>query len=322
MAEGVALLEVLARRVVRRRRWNGAVVDHLAEVGWLIRAARSGEWALQERHVGELVARLDRLWPGWRAVREALESRGLEPTPRGVARLREEARGERIEAAPERMNRRTAASLLAAHSKATLTAALEEALAHPELTHDNVVRVRPCAGMVLRRGGVTVSCDAVTAALGEVALPDRAFRGGLRIEGALPRAVLTIENAGAFVDLPRPEGWLYAFVPGWNVALVPALLGLLEGVPCWHFGDLDPNGVRIFRALRERQPALRWFAPAHWEALAATHGQPCEWPAGVLPDDGPEWIRRLVASGRKLEQEPLVVAPATVAALSQLLEDA
>jgi hypothetical protein len=39
------------------------------------------------------------------------------------------------------------------------------------------------------------------------------------------------------------------------------MLDRIEGVPVLHFGDLDPNGVRIMLHLHRRVPNLKWFLP-------------------------------------------------------------
>ncbi|MEZ1875754.1 hypothetical protein QVM44_32760, partial [Pseudomonas aeruginosa] len=48
--------------------------------------------------------------------------------------------------------------------------------------------------------------------LGEAPIPERAFLDGLTLEGPL-RAVLLVENSGAWRDLPMLDGWLLAHVP-------------------------------------------------------------------------------------------------------------
>jgi len=70
-----------------------------------------------------------------------------------------------------------------------------------------------------------------------------------------------VENLGAFCDLPAVDGWLVAHVAGWDTATVQRLLPSLERVPVVHFGDLDPNGIRIYKHLRTMRPDLRWSCP-------------------------------------------------------------
>jgi len=44
-------------------------------------------------------------------------------------------------------------------------------------------------------------------------------------------AVLTVENLGAWRDLPVHGRWLYVYVPGWNTATMRQLLVLMPAVP-------------------------------------------------------------------------------------------
>ena len=162
------------------------------------------------------------------------------------------------------------------------------------------------AGLVARTRRGVVDLTAVARVLGEVAIPERAFLDGLELEGEL-RAVLLVENLGAWRDLPAPSGFLLAHVPGWDTATVAHLLDRLAHVPVIHFGDLDPNGVHIYLHLRERRPDLRWFVPSFWAELVDSHGLRAPWPADLDVSAAPALVRDLAARGLWLEQERLVV---------------
>ena len=163
-----------------------------------------------------------------------------------------------------------------------------------------------------------VDLTAVAAVLGEVSLPERALKDGLELAGPL-RAVSLVENLGAFCDLPTIDGWLFVHVAGWDTATVSRLLERLAHVPVLHFGDLDPNGVRIFQHLRGQYPALRWFVPSFWEEFVESKGLRGTWPDDLALDDAPTLVRQLAARGLWLEQEALVVDPRTPAALEAML---
>lgn len=150
--------------------------------------------------------------------------------------------------------------------------------------------------------------------LGEVAIPERAFLDGLELEGHL-RALLLLENLGAWRDMPAPAGFLLAHVPGWDTATVAHLLDHVAQVPVIHFGDLDPNGVRIYLHLRERRPDLRWFVPPFWAELVDSHGLHAPWPADVDVSAAPALVRELAARAIWLEQERIVVDHRISAAL-------
>ncbi len=317
-AERLALLELLVRGTIKRRLAQGTAWDTLAELPWTKRTGRRDELGLVERRRHELVALLDRVWPSWGQGLTALAARGLPPTPEGWSKLEDDRRAESLPALPDQLNRHTAAALVAAHSKSTLTNRRLAALGDAEPTHDGSVRLRPPEGLVARTSQGTVDLGAVAGVLGEVSLPDRALRAGLVLEGPI-RAALLVENLGPFCDLPAIDGWLFAHVAGWDTATVACLLQRLDNVPVIHFGDLDPNGVRIFQHLRELRPGLRWFVPAFWEDLVETKGLPRVWPEDINLDDAPELVRRLAARNLWLEQEAIAVDPRTPAALARMV---
>lgn len=304
--ERIALLELLARGVLKRRSAQGTVFDALAELPWTRATGRRDELGLVEERRHELITLIERVWPAWRDALADLASLGLPPTPEAWSRLLETRRAADLPELPVRLNRRTAAALASPHSKALLTEERRAALGETETTRDGTIRLRPPAGLVARTRYGSVDLTAVARVLGEVAIPERAFLDGLELEGTL-RAVLLVENLGAWRDLPAPAGFLIAHVPGWDTATVAHLLDRLANVPVIHFGDLDPNGVRIYRHLRERRPDLRWFVPTFWSELAESHGLREQWPADLDVSAAPALVRELAARGLWLEQEPLVV---------------
>jgi hypothetical protein len=316
--ERLALLELLVRGTLKRRRAQGATWDTLAELPWTRKTGRRDELGLVEDRRGELVALLARAWPAWGEALADLTARGLRPTPDGWAALGDARRAEGLPALPDQLNRRTAAALAAPHSKAILTERRLAALGDTETTHDGAVRARPPRGLIARTPRGVVDLASVAAVLGEISLPERALRDGLEIEGPL-RAVLLIENLGAFCDLLPIEGWLFAHVAGWDTATVNRLFDRLTRAPVVHFGDLDPNGVRIFQHLRRHKPDLGWFVPSFWEELVESKGQRGAWPDDLDLSDAPVIVRELARRGLWLEQEPLAVDPRIPAALEAML---
>lgn len=312
--ERLALLELLSRGSLKRRRAQGTAFDALAELPWTRVTGRRNELGLVEERRHELVALIERVWPAWRDELADFTAQGLPPTPEGWGRLLDARRAAGIPELPERLNRHTAAALAAPHSKATLTQGRRVALGNTETTHDGTVRLRPPAGLVARTSRGVVDLTAVARVLGEVAIPERAFLDGLQIEGDV-RAVLLVENLGAWRDLPAPSGFLLAHVPGWDTTTVADLLDHVAHVPVLHFGDLDPNGVRIYLHLRERRPDLRWFVPAFWAELVDSHGLHAPWPADLDVSAAPPLVRALAARGLWLEQERVVLDDRVGAAL-------
>ena len=318
LAERLALLELLVGGSLKKRRAQTGPWEALAELPWVKRTGRRDELGLVQERRRELVGLLDRVWPAWGDALTALTARGLPPTPEGWTALEDATRAAGLPSLPERLNRRTAAALVAPHSKAALTERRRAALGEAEATHDGSVRLRPPRGLLARSSKGCIDLTSVAEVLGEVSLPERALRDGLALEGPI-RAALLVENLGAFCDLPTLDGWLILHVAGWDTATVARLLARLEQVPIIHFGDLDPNGVRIFRHLRALRPGLRWFVPEHWGELVDAKGLPGAWPEDLDLGDAPALVRLLSSRALWLEQEPIAVDPRTPAALEAMV---
>lgn len=315
----LALLELYATGTLRRRQAQAEAFAALAELPWTRATRRRGELRLVEEHRAQLATLLTRCWPAWTEVQADLEARGLPMTIEGLQRRADALRAAAMPPMPARINRRTAASLVAPHAKAALTPRRRQALQGSEATGDGIVRLRPHGPVRVRTTTGTCDLDLLARVLGEVAIPERAFRDGLALDGSL-QAVLLVENLGAWRDLPPLPGWLYAHVPGWDTSTAVHLLACCPGVPALHFGDLDPNGVRIVRHLQGHRPDLRWCVPSFWSEYLGSHGQGCAWPPGVVGPADPPLLHELVRQGRWLEQEPLVLDSRLPAALLTLRE--
>lgn len=302
----MALLELLSRGTLKRRRAQIVAYDALAELPWTRATGRRDEIGVAEERRTELVGLIDRIWPAWRGVLADLVAAGLPPTPEGYGRLLDRERAAGIPELPERINRRTAAALTASHSKTSLTVPRKRALGGTDPTHDGSIRLRPPRGLSARTGAGIVDLSKIAAVLGEVSIPERAFLDGFVFEGSV-HAALLVENLGAWRDLPRPTGWLLAYVPGWDTATVGHLLDRLSGIPIVHFGDLDPNGVRILLHLRRRAPQLKWLLPDFWFKLADRCGLRAQWPRDLDLNFAPAPVRELAARGLWLEQELIVL---------------
>ena len=315
----LALLELLCRGVLRRRRAQVEAYEALSELPWTRVTGRRDEIGMVEDRRSELAGLIDRVWPAWRGVLADLTAAGLPPTPEGFLRLvdRERAAGIPVDL-PGRVNRRTAAALTAPHSKATLTQARRGVLGESDPTHDGSIRLRPPTGLSVRTSAGTVDLSAAAAVLGEVSIPERAFLDGLTFEGTI-RAALLVENLGAWRDLPSLPGWLLVHVPGWDTATAGHLLAHLAEIPLVHFGDVDPNGVRILLHLRKRAPRLRWFLPDFWFELADVAGLKADWPPDLDLSFAPARVRDLASRGLWLEQERIVLDPRMAEALQAVL---
>ena len=72
-AARLALLELLVRGSLKRRRAQASAWDALDELPWTRRTGRRDEVGLVEERRHELVALLGRVWPEWGEVLAALK---------------------------------------------------------------------------------------------------------------------------------------------------------------------------------------------------------------------------------------------------------
>lgn len=310
----LALLELLETGRLRRRTGQGEAWTLLDQLPWTRRTGRRDEFELVSEHEDTVVELLDRVWPGWRLGREGLAKRGLGPTPTDWRRLQDALRAEGVPELPDRLNRRTAMSAVAPHSKSSLSQIRRAALGDTTVTGDGIVRLRPPSGICFVRGETKVDATYVASVLGEVAITERALLDGTVLIGPL-RAALLVENLGPYQDLEPPDGWLVVHVPGWDTATVRLFLAQLRDVPIVHFGDLDPAGIRIVRHLRQIQPRIKWIVPDFWGEHIEKRALPGEWPADLDLDDTPALIRELAHRGLWLEQEIIALDPRLQVAL-------
>lgn len=318
----LALLELRGRGVLRRRTGISKAWDELARLPWTRRTGRSGELALVPEHRGELEQLLDRCWPEWKEAARRIQEAGFPMDTSGWKRLKDQERQAAMPLAlPERLNLRTAAAVLAEHSKATLSEAHLESLGTVTVTRDGIVRLRPSPRLRLQKEGVEYDAGELARVLGEVTLTERAIQDGTRLAGERPAALLLVENVGPYIDLSPPPGWLVAHVPGWNTATVRLLIEQLAGVPIVHFGDLDPNGLGIFQHLRELCPSLLWAVPDFWSEHIEHRARACAWPNDIDLNAVPGWVRDLARRGLWLEQELITLDPRLPMALEAIIKD-
>ena len=308
MESRLALLELLTLGKLKQRRTQRDAYERLAELPWTRNTGRRHELSLVETRRTSLVELLGRVWPTWRDQHLDLLEAGLLPTPEGWRQLSDLQRAGELPHLPERLNRRTAAALAGPHAKSVLTSQRLNALGDTEIVDDGVVRLRPPPGMTALRNGRSVPLDDIVGLFDEVGISDRALRGGLILQGRI-RGILLIENLGAWRDIRHPKGWMLVYVPGWNTSTVRQLLAVLDAVPTVHFGDLDPNGVRIHHHLRESVPDLGWLVPEFWGEYTVKHGQKKSWPAELDLTGAPALVQELAAAGTWLEQEHIVLDP-------------
>jgi hypothetical protein len=305
----LALLELVVTGGLRCRKNQQQAWNHLVELPWTRRTGRREEIAIVETRRCEVERLLTQIWPQWQQVQAELVGADLPINEQGWSRLQDIQRARLATGLPSRLNRRTAIAQVGPHSKASLSDPRREALAEMNLMHDGTLRLRPSLGLRIHRNNLELDAAEVAGILGEVVLTERALADGTVLTGKLPDALLLVENLGAYLDTPAPTGWLLAHVPGWDTRTVRLLLRDLQNVPVVHFGDLDPNGVRIMRHLRQFRPELRWFVPEFWREYFPKAALRADWPADLDLAGLPSLVQQIASDGLWLEQEVIVLDP-------------
>ena len=317
-ASRALLLELWMHGRARRRTTQRALGDHLEAAGWIHASVRAAEVTLVDEHRGSVVLMLDRCWSDWRSVARVLQAEELAPTVKGLRELRRRQR--RLPPLPERISLRIAASLTGEHSKASLSPEHQAMLGSTEIMRDGAALIRPNAGLRVERAGRQWSAGELATVQGVLAITQRAMRDGTRLVGDLPELVMTVENLAAFVDMPKPDWLMLVHVPGWNVPLAVELLETIGPERIVHFGDLDPNGVRIYELLRTRLGDVELWVPEPWqELLAHAPVLECAWPDGLVGPQHPALVAELARTGRWTEQELVVVDPGLPGAIERLM---
>lgn len=287
-------------------------MDELDDLGILTTTPRRDLLALVPARLADYERYLGARWPGYREAAAVIQSRGLSIEAASLRKLR------RLHLkAPEgfpQLNRKTWSAWAGAHSKSREASQPEGA----EITTDDTVRARVNAGLQIRSvdGGI-LNLDALQRTLKEVAFPDRCISENWSFCGTLPRLLLTVENIGAFVDIKKPDNCLLIHSPGWNLPNVLRLRARLPADLTWrHFGDLDPNGLRIGLSLTTASEAgndAEVWVPEAAATLLDSHSLLLDRTWNV--DGVPEHLRShpavawLILNGRWLEQESIVLLP-------------
>jgi hypothetical protein len=317
-----ALLQLAVNGILRSNAQGQDLEQSLLADGWVKQTSRRRELAVTEDGAMHVRRIMEARWPGYRADAQTLQELFGAITAQALRQLKKQVgiRDGKLPAFPPILNKKTFAAALCGHSKVPISADMLARYPGVTLTVDQGVATRTHPGAQLRRivGGVAkvINCDQLMDVMGVVQVSERAIIQGLTIEGKPPRAVLMIENVATFHDLQLPPGLMAVLVEGWNTPLAMRFLRLLPGaVPIIHFGDLDPNGFRIYVHLREQTGRpLYWFVPSLAADYIESHSMPLPteeagWSTTGAASHGHESIRILQEKGHWLEQEAVTLDP-------------
>ncbi len=272
-------------KVRESQQWHD-LIRRFETAGWICPSRRKDEWVICESGRIELEKRLEGIWPLWFPESTHLERLGLDPCkPRDLEHLPAAQRPTGL-AYGELVNRRNWNASTGIGSKVTTRIAHVNAKRRePKLTRDALTRFRPSAGLHLVVAGHNIDLYKQASYLGECAIPERAWGRESKFCGKIPRAVITCENLGAYVDMPLPNWAMAVYSPGQDVE--PAL-EVLDRMPkttsWWHFGDLDPDGISIAERLASvSQRPLKLYIPS-FASEYLEHARASKGIWGQIPD--------------------------------------
>jgi hypothetical protein len=306
-----AALRLLLLGAIRSTKVAGPLLAELEELGLVTPSTRKNEFLLLPQCKEKFRRYLGVRWPQLDVVESAFFAR---PETISAAALRSLRRLPlSLPAGVTQLNRRTWSAWAGAHSKSGYRTPPEGLL----LTSDEVLRLRTNAGLqFVSEDSESLAADVSQRIFGELIVPERGLARNWRVSGVLPKLVLTVENIGAYIDLPVPQWLLLIHAPGRNTRLATGFIDRLPaGIPWVHFGDVDPAGLDIALSIhghkQDRRP-IPWI-PGVASELLETHALPLDspWPQHRLPPDllNNPVLKWLVAHQRWLEHETAVLLP-------------
>lgn len=315
-----AALRLLLTGTLRTTKAAAGLLLELEQLGLIGPTRREGQFRLQAGAGNALRRYLQPRWPALTAAEATFAAR-----PHLISAMALRAERRRLLALPPgitHLNRKTWSAWAGAHSKSRQRSPVQGV----RLTTDRTLRMRPNLGLQLvTEEGRMLSLDDYHTVLGEISIPERAIDGAWYVAGTMPALVMTVENIGAFIDLPAPPWLLLLHAPGWDTALATGFIGRLPSDVHWmHFGDLDPEGLRVGLSMQcvssGRRPAV--WVPRAAATLLTTHALPLRaaWPVQNLPTAlmADPILRDLVDTRRWLEHESMVLLAAFAEELNQL----
>jgi hypothetical protein len=306
--DDVVWAELLSAPSLKRLKRNERVIDSFALHGWITHTSRRDEFSITESGRSIAERRLPDVWPSWREDLASFAILGLSPEDVGAWSLLRRAQANQVPRTLAHINRRTLNAWERRHSKVGLKPP-SEPFATAQITIDEVARLRmPPGSRILLHDGKTLDCDSLMATFGEVAIPERAWEHIREMDAAGAKAVISIENKGAYVDFPIVPQATLLFLPGDNTSILRQVSSRMAGQPVIHFGDLDPAGIEIFETLLVEKFPVHHFVPSYVEEFVLTHAQPCKkpWPERDYSNFHPV-ISKLASKGFWLEHEALVL---------------
>lgn len=306
----LVLISLAKNQPVRQNQRNRPAIQYLLDLGWIERGSSSGVFISSPRGQENVTRLLQEKHPEWAQIADAMEKSGLSFNLQGLKEFREKKTQERAKTInlTGHVHHKTFTAITKGDSKSSLSAGIS-VRNDIEITHDDLIRIRPNAGLWISRAGKGMAAADIYELTGELNVTDRAIRSGFRFDPPWPARVLTVENLGFLVDLDAPPDTMIILVEGNNTRLGVACLALLPAdIPVFHFGDYDQKGIEIFEAIAgNASQDVRFVIPTFLQeylSRALPVKQP--WRANIADDYPEHVIRELIHSRKRIEQEQLL----------------
>lgn len=250
----ISLIErLLSGKEIIESKKSDVLLRRFYVAGWISVSRRNKGWQRSPESREPLIDRLQQLWPTREDDLPLLKSAGLS-TENSSALLHLPSLRRKLSSVSGFVNNHTWSTLFGSGPKKS---AWRDPGNDVVLTQDTVSRIRPNKGLELKCGRTILNLSDLASVLTEISISQRAILSGAVFAGVLPKAVITVENLGAFTDCPLPDDVMLIYSPGFDTKAAEQILRQLPDVPWMHFGDLDPEGLQI------------------WDVLQKAVGRPC-----------------------------------------------
>lgn len=224
---------------------NRELTERFQRAAWIQKGRRQCEWVINKASLQDIKRRLYHLLPDWEDAFQTLQQMGRNPCNssdiEALVALRKMPPRKTL------INRRNWGAVSGAGPKKKHKRASEDTI-----TSDWVLRLRPNRGLCAMFGRKTLDLSTIADSLTECVIPQRGWMQISSFSGDLPQCIVTCENLGAFIDLPDIPGVCIVHAPGKDVGAAVAFLRA-HCLGRWiHFGDIDPEGIRIAMLIGKR----------------------------------------------------------------------
>lgn len=299
------------------------IVEKCLKLRWAQLTRRKNVVTITDLGKETIPIMLTNQWPEWKTYTDKMIEAGHALSVDGIRLYEQQAKAVGL-VLPKMIHRKTLASICGKHSKTGVSKSLVKIAKDALITTDQMLRFWANKGLVFSYGdSEKLSCDKIMNALGEVAIPERAFISGLSLEGVFPKVIITVENRGSYVDFPvKDDGLMLINCPGDDTSLAIMLLNLLPPeIPCYHFGDIDPKGLEIAERLTKNlKQSVSLFIPSFWqEYVEELFTGEKEWNNLNFTFSDSLIVRQLSKQGKWLEQERIMLDSRLTAEVNYLV---